>query len=103
MGHFEIWNVLKLTTMQRLLRFHAWEAEQSIRHMRIKSAETGYNIETFVAVVDAQGWSMRLATSDAFAFIKGMATTDSDHYPGENLQCLLSFFHLSIISLFQRD
>ena len=74
--------MLKLTSLQRLVRFHAWEAEQSIRVMNVASDESGYNIETFVVVIDAAGWSMKLATSDAFAFIKGMATTDSDHYPG---------------------
>lgn len=80
-GKFEIWNVLKLTTMDRLLRFHAWETEVALRSMYALSKKSGYNIETFVLVIDAAGWSMKLATSDAFTFIKGMANTDSDHYP----------------------
>ena len=80
-GKFEIWNVLKLTSMEKLVRFHAWETEQALRSMYILSDKSGYNIETFVLVIDAAGWNMRLATSDAFAFIKGMAVTDSDHYP----------------------
>lgn len=80
-GKFEIWNVLKLTTIERLIRFHAWETEQALRSMYSLSATSGYNIETFVLVIDAAGWNMKLATADAFAFIKGMATTDSDHYP----------------------
>jgi hypothetical protein len=80
-GQLEIWNVLKLTTMERLVRFHAWETEQALRSMYELSASSGYNIETFVLVIDAAGWNMRLATADAFAFIKGMAVTDSDHYP----------------------
>lgn len=80
-GKFEIWNVLKLTTMERLIRFHAWETEQALRSMYSLSRKSGYNIETFVIVIDASGWNLKLATSDAFAFIKGMAVTDSDHYP----------------------
>ncbi|RYH32724.1 hypothetical protein EON65_00050 [archaeon] len=80
-GKFEIWNVLKLTSMERLVRFHAWETEQALRGMYKGSQESGYNIETFVLVIDAAGWGLRLATSDAYAFIKNMATTDSDHYP----------------------
>jgi len=80
-GKFEIWNVLKLTSMERLIRFHAWETEQALRSMYSLSKSSGYNIETFVLVVDAAGWNMKLATSDAFTFIKGMAVTDSDHYP----------------------
>jgi hypothetical protein len=80
-GKFEVWNVLKLTTMDRLVRFHAWETEQALRSMYELTSTSGYNIETFVLVIDAAGWNMRLATADAFTFIKGMAVTDSDHYP----------------------
>lgn len=78
---FEIWNILKITSMENLLRFHAWEGEQALRIMREKSEATGYNIETFVVIIDAKGWHAGLATSDAFSYIKGMAATDSDHYP----------------------
>ena len=57
--------------MERLIRFHAWESEQALRGMEERSDSSGYNIETFVIVIDAAGWSMKLATSDAFTFIKG--------------------------------
>jgi len=87
-GRLEIWSVMKMTTMDRLVKFHAWESEMSLRLMEIKSQETGYNIETMVVIIDAAGWSMKLATGDAFTFIKGMATTDADHYP-ERLGTLL--------------
>lgn len=80
-GKFEIWNIMKLTTMDRLVRFHAWESEMALRLMGKKSRELGLNIETFTVVIDAAGWSLKLATSDAFTFIKGMASTDADHYP----------------------
>jgi hypothetical protein len=80
-GKFEIWNVLKLTSFDNLLRFHAWETEMAIRRMKQQSQATGHNIETFTCVIDSAGWGMRLATSDAFTFIKGMASVDSDHYP----------------------
>jgi hypothetical protein len=96
-GKFEIWNVLKLTTMERLIRFHAWETEQALRTMYSLSNKSGYNIETFVLVIDAAGWNMSLATSDAFAFIKGMATTDSDHYP-ERLGTMLIINAPSVLS-----
>eukprot|EP01041_Mallomonas_annulata_P007775 gene7775-15909_t len=80
-GKFEIWNILKLTTMDRIVRFHAWETEQLLRLMRDKSSETRYNIETFTVICDASGWHLGLATGDAYNFIKGMASTDSDHNP----------------------
>ena len=80
-GKFEIWNVLKLTTMERLMRFHAWEGEQALNLMRERSLAIGFNIETFVIIIDAAGWHIGLATGDAFKFIRGMAVVDSDHYP----------------------
>jgi uncharacterized protein YdbL (DUF1318 family) len=80
-GKFEIWSLLKITTMERLIRFHAWESEQAIRKMHEKSRELDCNIETFVIIIDAAGWSLRLATGQAMTFIKGMAITDSGHYP----------------------
>ena len=78
---FEIWNILKITSMENLIRFHAWEGEQAVRIMNERSAASGYNIETFVVIIDASGWHTGLATSDAFTYIKAMANTDSDHYP----------------------
>jgi len=80
-GKFEIWQILQLTDFQSLVRFHAWESEMAIRQMFKKSQDLGINVETFVCVVDAQGWGVRLATKDAFAFIKSMADTDAAHYP----------------------
>ena len=56
-GKFEIWNILKITTMDRLIRFHGWEAEQATRLLYEKSKITGYNIETFTLIVDAAGIS----------------------------------------------
>jgi hypothetical protein len=74
--------------MNRLVRFHAWESEAALRAMKKNSKRFDCNIETFTTIVDAAGWTTRLATSDAFTFIKGMAKVDSDHYP-ERLGSLL--------------
>jgi CRAL/TRIO domain len=70
-GKFEIWNILKLTSMQQLINFHAWESEQLLRLMYTRSKETGCNIETFTVVIDASGWRLSQATGDAYTFIKG--------------------------------
>lgn len=80
-GKFEIWSILNHTTMENLIKFHAWETEQSLRMMNQLSVQHQINIETFVLIIDAGGWTVSLATSDAFTFIKGMVGTDSDHYP----------------------
>lgn len=57
--------------MKQLINFHAWESEQLLRLMDEKYIETGHNIETFTIVIDAAGWSVSHATSDAFTFVKG--------------------------------
>lgn len=59
--------------MQQLINFHAWESEQLLRLMYQRSKETGVNIETFVVVIDASGWTIGQATRDAFTFIKGLS------------------------------
>lgn len=100
-GQFEIWNVLKLTSMQQLIRFHAWETEQALNKMYRYSKETDNNIETFVLVIDASGWNLGLATSDAFTFIKGMALTDSDHYP-ERLGTMIIINAPSVLAIAYR-
>lgn len=87
-GKFETWSVLKLIDMSTLIRFHAWECEMALRVARAKSRAENLHIETFCLVVDAAGWGVRLATSDAFTFIKNMISTDSDHYP-ERLGCMI--------------
>ena len=37
----------------------------------------GLNIETFLFVVDAKGWSIKLATTDAFRYLKGVLESAS--------------------------
>lgn len=80
-GLFETWSVLKLIDHNTLQRFHAWESEMAIRKMKISEDINQCHVETFTTIVDAEGWTTRLATADAFTFIKGMAVTDSNHYP----------------------
>lgn len=97
-GKFLVWEVLKHTSMARLLRFHAWETEQMLKIMHQKSADLNINLETFTVIIDAAGWKMKLATSDAYTFIKGMASTDSDHYP-ERLGMLVVINAPSMLSV----
>eukprot|EP00968_Pinguiococcus_pyrenoidosus_P005440 scaffold349_cov244-Pinguiococcus_pyrenoidosus.AAC.2 len=80
-GKFEIWKILEHTTLDNLLRLHVWENEQALQGMRQFARDSGNSIETFCAVVDAEGWRLGLATSDAMRYIKGMVNVDSDHYP----------------------
>ena len=97
-GGLEISKMLKITSMDRLGEFHVWESEQAIRMMNEKSKELRCNIETFVCIIDAAGWSLRLATRDAFTFIKEMAAADSNHYP-ERLGKLIVINAPSVLSV----
>ena len=88
-GLLEMWEITKMTTVENLIRFHAWEGEQAIRLMYEGAEASGYNIETFLIVIDAAHWHVGLATSDAYKFIKGMVTTDSDHFPERLGACII--------------
>jgi len=70
-----------LTSLERWGRYHTWTMEATVLALRRASAASGVNVESFTAVMDATGWSMRLATRDAYKFLRGMAETDSAHYP----------------------
>lgn len=96
-GYFEIWNVLKLIDMNTLIKFHTWECEQAIRKMNENSKTLNLNIETFLIVIDAANWSLRLATSDAYTFINNMIQADSKHN-AERLGTFTQFYLL----VFQR-
>lgn len=80
-GGFKIWKLLELTTFDNLIRFHSWETEQCLIRNALETKKTGYNIETFMVIVDASGFSLNLATPDGISFIKSMAACDSNHYP----------------------
>lgn len=87
--------------MENIIRFHAWEGEQSIRMMRATSLSSGYNIETFVIIIDAAHWHLGLCTKEALTFIQGMASIDSDHYP-ERLGALVVINAPSVLSIAYR-
>lgn len=80
-GKFEIVQALKLTSMENLIKFHVWQQEQTLRMMYERSKRCGYNIETFVVVLDAEGFSLRLGTGDAYLLMKALISLDSSHYP----------------------
>lgn len=80
-GNFEIWELLKLTSMERLLDFHIWEIEQQVSLLNKQTEAANCTVETFLIVMDAKDWSLRLATRDAYAYIRGMAEIDNTHFP----------------------
>ena len=71
----------------------------AINAMKYSSIKHDCIIETFTLVVDAEEWSLRLATKDAFNFIENMAKTDSLHYP-ERLGTVLLLYVYYVVCIY---
>ncbi len=69
------------TPIESLVKYHMWTMERAMRLLGEQSERLKLNIETCTYILDAAGWSMRLATRDAFSYLKGIADIDSAHYP----------------------
>eukprot|EP00048_Salpingoeca_helianthica_P000203 m.39946 g.39946 ORF g.39946 m.39946 type:complete len:438 (-) comp10231_c0_seq2:25-1338(-) len=80
-GRCEISTLKQHTAIDNLVRFHVWCTERQLQLLGSQSAKLGHNIETMLFVIDAAGWTVRLATQDAFRYLKGIADMDSAHYP----------------------
>jgi hypothetical protein len=79
-GRFDL-TIFDICDVDHLLHFHVWETEQLLAKAAQRSIEMNANIETFVVVIDAEGWKLSLTTSKTLSFIKGMASVDSSYYP----------------------
>jgi len=55
-GKLEIWKLLEKSSFDKVLLYHVWETEQAIRAVEEASAKAPFNIETFVVVLDMEGW-----------------------------------------------
>lgn len=68
--------------VEKLVRFHVWETEQIIRLGQDRGRDVGHNVaETFCVIIDAEGWNLSHITSKTLSFIRGMAESDSLHFP----------------------
>ena len=88
-GNLDIAKILSVIDLQALLRFHAFEAEMTMRAANCSSRQNKCNIEQMTVVVDAAGWGMHLATSEALEFLKGVVAIDNAHYPERMGQMLV--------------
>jgi hypothetical protein len=80
-GNLDINKVLEKIDMSTLVRFHCWETEMALQRCEENCEKYQRNIEQFSVIVDAEGWGLRLATSNAMTFIKEMAYADNNYYP----------------------
>lgn len=80
-GDLRVDELLKHTSMERLVRYHVWESEQMLKRMRALAGAEGVRLSQVVNVVDAAHWHPGLATRTAMGFLKMLAGIDQDHYP----------------------
>uniref|UniRef100_A0A6B2L9S6 CRAL-TRIO domain-containing protein n=1 Tax=Arcella intermedia TaxID=1963864 RepID=A0A6B2L9S6_9EUKA len=80
-GNANIEKVLQHTTQEKLGRHHIYLMETFITKLSEQSEKLQYNIEDFALVIDAHGWKISYATSDAYNFVKTIVGVDSAHYP----------------------
>jgi hypothetical protein len=73
--------IFDVADVATLLKFHSWESDQLIKLGRKTGFEKGYNVETFVVIIDAEGWNLSHMSSNCMAFVRGMATADSSYFP----------------------
>lgn len=63
--------LLKVTTTEQMLAYHVWQQEFAMRELGRQTKRLGRTIETVVAVIDASGWTLSLATRTAYGYLKG--------------------------------
>ena len=80
-GKMEVWELLKVTTLEKLVLHHIWEQEFLFGHMLKWTASRGYLCETMTAIIDIKGMSMRHITKDFLLLVKQLASIDQNHYP----------------------
>lgn len=68
-------------SVQSLVRYHVAEQERLSLALRKASQESKTRVSAATFLMDAAGWHVGLATSDALRFLRSIAEIDSAHYP----------------------
>jgi hypothetical protein len=95
-GDFDVARLLKVTTMDALMKYHIWEQEACMEMCYRQSLKTGYIVETITAVLDVKGMTLSQVTSDFLNLVKGIAKIDQTQYP----ETLGRFFIINAPSVF---
>ncbi|CAM9761691.1 unnamed protein product, partial [Ectocarpus fasciculatus] len=80
-GGFECTELLKLTTVDAISKYHVWEQEACMRLCMLQSLKSGYLVETITAVIDVAGMHMRQVDANFMAIVKSIANIDQAQYP----------------------
>lgn len=109
-GKFRFKPMMAQTSVEKLLQLYVHQAERSARLCGEQSKKLGKNIYNMVIVVDADGWDANnVRTSASYAWAKGMANIDQEHYPERlgrmyviNAPKVVMYFW-KVVQLFLRD
>eukprot|EP00299_Pterocystis_sp_00344_P015573 c7787_g1_i1.p1 GENE.c7787_g1_i1~~c7787_g1_i1.p1 ORF type:complete len:337 (-),score=65.58 c7787_g1_i1:38-1048(-) len=74
-------DLLAVSPVGNLVRFHSWCQEKAIELCKESSDRLGVHVETAVFVIDAEGWSIKLASRTAYDYLRQIADMDNLHYP----------------------
>ncbi|GAB5353210.1 hypothetical protein AAMO2058_000018200 [Amorphochlora amoebiformis] len=80
-GNFQIWEVTKHTSLEKLIDHHLWQMESYMDLTRENSKKFRHIVETVTVVVDAKDWRLSLFTKEATKFLYRISKVDSDHFP----------------------
>eukprot|EP00903_Cladosiphon_okamuranus_P006946 g6760.t1 len=81
-GNFDTSKLQECTTLNGLLRYHAWEQEKNAELLRRATARTGYLVETYAVIMDFKGMSMGQVNRDFLRLLRELSEIDRNHYPG---------------------
>jgi hypothetical protein len=95
-GNFDVSRLLKVTTLDALMKYHIWEQEACMDMCYRRSLKCGIIAETVTVVIDVKGMVLSQVTSDFLTLVKGIAKIDQSQYP----ETLGRFFIINTPSVF---
>ena len=81
-GQLEVSSMIAAgASVASLVRYHVAEQERLSLALRGRTSPGGARVTSATFVIDAAGWHLGLATSDAMRFLRAIADIDQAHYP----------------------
>ena len=85
--------LLKVTTVERMIQFHVYEWEKLIRDMYPKcSSHVGHKVFQSFSIVDLKGLSYKQFNKTTRAFLKQITKIDQEYYPEHLGQMFIILF-----------
>lgn len=74
-------NLEKISSVDKLIRYHIWEQEACLRICYEQTFRLGYIVDTLFIVIDLQNMSLRQIQRDFVPIMKGVIQIDQKQYP----------------------